>query len=525
MEAKKCSHHRCELEVYEDSDKCVLHCEKSNEYKHEDIKLYNDFNKALILNIAEQLESSSNNDDVIIDKQSAIHILNGKSFEEVFSVEAIRDMAKNTFNNIINFSYIIFPPRKDKGTFDYELTLRKLKAMQFNFCQFNTNNLLLDNITCFFSDCIFINDWSCPPCLKWGGQENIYQSCTFKGNVSNYSSEDRNEMFSTYSVPLFDYFCTFKGNIEFENVKFKKPFFYSSVEQNIKKKKVIKKIYFKDCIFEDIFKLNNFKICDFSCKDTVFTKKSKFEFKNNVVNDFEIKNSNFKVLVDCFETKFKSFKIEKSIFEKFTAFENCAFGEKGNADNIAIFKYATFLDFITFRESSFYNGLDFQKTNLKDYPNFLDIYVELKNTNRETFRIIKHSFDKVGNNIEANKFFAYEMNKEREDTKFKKSPSKWLALQFNHFISDFGQSFLFPLGLIIYFLCLQFLVFCLVDSYKIDEGYLRDFWIGLNHTIHNFIPFKKFLVEGKEFISLMFLIIYSTLIYNFVVAVKRITKR
>ncbi len=117
------------------------------------------------------------------------------------------------------------------------------------------------------------------------------------------------------------------------------------------------------------------------------------------------------------------------------------------------------------------------------------------------------------------------MDKERQAIKFNESPSKYLSLQLNYFISDFGQSFMRPLFLILYFLCLQALVFCLIDSWKFDNGLIRDFWIGLNHTIHNFMPLKKFLVEGQEFVSLFFLIIYSILIYNLVIAVKRITKR
>lgn len=41
------------------------------------------------------------------------------------------------------------------------------------------------------------------------------------------------------------------------------------------------------------------------------------------------------------------------------------------------------------------------------FAHFSDLAAE--RTDRETFRIIKHSFDAVGNHIEANKYFAHEM--------------------------------------------------------------------------------------------------------------------
>ena len=525
MGDNKCSRDECKLNVYQD-EKCVLHCKKKSKYRDADLQLYEDFNNALIDNIAEQLEESSNNEDAIIDKRSAIRFLHGESFQAIFSndEEMVR-LASNALGNIINCVNIIFPPRKSQDNFDYEKVLTKLKAIQFNFCQFNTWTLRLDNITCFFADCTFLDDWSCPPVLKWDRRENIYQACTFKGKVSNYSSIDRNETVSIYIVPLFDYLCTFEKEIVFDNTKFKKPFFYSSVKQTRANKDWLKRLSFKNCIFEEVFKLNNCEEFDFICEDTIFVKKSKFEFKDNKLENFELENTNFKVLVDCFHTEFKSFEVKKSIFEKFTGFEQCKFGEKENSVKKAIFQYATFLDFVNFRDAKFHNGLDLRNANFKEIPNFLDVYIEAKNTNRETFRIIKYSFDSVGNTIEANKFFTYEMDKERQSISWRDSKSKYLALQLNYYISNFGQSWLTPFFLILYFLVLQYLVFCLMDNWQIENKALRTIWVEINNSISYFMPFKKFLVEGKEFVSLFFLIIYSTLIYNLIIAVKRITKR
>ena len=342
MGENKCSHFKCQLDIYKDNNKCILHCEKNIAYDAKDKEIYEDFHEALIDNIAQQLEESSNNDDAIINKQSAIQVLNGELFQVIFPDDGLRGIAENTFFNVMNFDYIIFPPRKRQDKCDYEQVLMKLKVIHFDYCEFNTLTLELDKISCFFTNCIFLVEWICPPVSKWDRKETIYQACIFKGKVSNYSSIDRNEISSIYTVPLFDYLCTFEKEMAFNNTKFKKPFFYSSVEQSRENKSWLEKLSFKNCIFEDVFKLNKCEDFDFICKDTTFSKKSKFEFKDNKVEKFELENSNFKVLVDCFNTEFKSFKVEKSIFEKFTGFEECKFGEEQNNSKKSTFKYATF---------------------------------------------------------------------------------------------------------------------------------------------------------------------------------------
>jgi len=534
MEEKKCSHHNCNLDIYGD-DKCVLHCKKKKEYDVREQEIYEDFNKALIHNIAQQLEESSNNDDAIIDKESAIQILNGESFQSLFSNdEWMKDVAENTFFNIINCANIIFPPRKPRDNFDYEKVLTKLKAIYFNYCEFHTSNLNLSDTQCFFQDCKFHKYWTLYDYKVLKNQDDvIYQCCVFEEDISVYSAEDKGISFPIFNESQFDYTCRFESELRFDNVKFKKSLFYSAQKNYLIDKKFIKALTFNNCIFEHPFKLNNYKIDYFSCTDTVFKNKSKFEFKKNEVGEFELLNTNFKSLVDCYKTEFKSFKVEKSIFEKFTGFEQCNFGEEKKSSNIALFQYATFLDFVNFREAKFYNGLDLQNANLKEYPNFLDIYVEPKSTNKETFRIIKHSFDKVGNIIEANKYFAYEMRKEREHTSIKDDFNKKAMLNLNYWISDFGQSWIRPLILILIVVIFHTLLIYGIDS-KIFQvinpsNPIYDFlkWIvGFSNDLaKNILPFKKPLIEGKEFISLFFLIIYSTLIYNLVIAVKRITKR
>jgi len=105
-------------------------------------------------------------------------------------------------------------------------------------------------------------------------------------------------------------------------------------------------------------------------------------------------------------------KIEKSIFDDFVGFERCTFGTNNKLkEEIALFKYATFKDFLNARDSKFLSGLDIKNINLQGETNFLDAQIEVKSSNRETFRILKHSFDSIGNIIEANIYYQKEMKK------------------------------------------------------------------------------------------------------------------
>jgi hypothetical protein len=82
------------------------------------------------------------------------------------------------------------------------------------------------------------------------------------------------------------------------------------------------------------------------------------------------------------------------------------------------------MDVLLFNTSSFEQILSLEYSEIGDCiaisscamgkpPNFLNCRLAddaIQNADRETFRIIKNAFDGVGNNIEANRYFSYEMN-------------------------------------------------------------------------------------------------------------------
>ena len=201
----------------------------------------------------------------------------------------------------------------------------------------------------------------------------------------------------------------------------------------------------------------------------------------------------------------------------------------------AIFDYVTFGSTVSFRNSDFSNGLDIQNTNFKEHPNFLRSKIEFIGSNRETFRSIKNAFDKVGNHIEANKYFALELKKYKDELYDEKNKDATRREKFvfylNEKVSDFGQDYWKPIKLLILsVLIYSFLIIghernWLYQMYPEVNGIFSIISSLVNSIAKGFIPFHKILRDGMEFISLIFGLILSGLIWQTVVAIKRHTRR
>jgi hypothetical protein len=153
---------------------------------------------------------------------------------------------------------------------------------------------------------------------------------------------------------------------------------------------------------------------------------------------------------------------------------------------------------------------------------------------QDIFRQLKFANDSQGNHIEANSFFANEMR--RYKTKLKKKSwrkhfQEKLVFNLSEKISNFGQSYLKPIGWIIFFVVLYNLIIFgykenyLYQIYEPINPYIRNIADFFNNGIKTIKPLDKILKEGIEFISLVFYIIFSILIWQTVVALKRHTKR
>jgi len=477
-----CSINECNLDVHGGYDECILHCSKS---KLDFFKIRSEFYNSL-------------------DKYVADNSIDGDDF--------------------CHFFRIAFPKPDIQSKINYARILNRLKQVHFDNCHFYTSYIESSDPELFFQDCIFYERWSIFNAQVLKNDNGVlYQNCTFHKEVSSYSEDDGKYVIDSQ---LFND-CEFKKGIEFGNVEFKSPIFNNTDDIDLN----IESLHLMDCILKDKFILNRCNIQSFLMEDTVF--ESKFEFKQNIVEDFEIFNSNYFKVVDTFETKFGNFNIKKSIFDDFVGFEKCSFGGSDDSEHeeAAKFTYATFLSFVNFRNTSFYSGLDIENINLKEAPNFLNTNINEKNSNRETFRIVKSSFDKIHNYIEANKYFSYEMKKYKEELKGTNKTQEKVILFLNEKISNYGQSYIKPIfymiatSIIYYLLILGYENNILYEIHPSINGVLEKISSFANNVSKNILPFSKTLKAGMEFVSLLFYIIFASLIWQTLVAVKRHTRR
>lgn len=520
----KCTEHRCNLPTYRNHNKCVLHYPKDNEMQdyHMHFEELDDFRIQLVKSIVEQIFEHHDETNDLNRTNVQIYLLSLQTTETLD--EAIDPFLKE---RKVVFTQVAFPIRDERDPCDYLPILKKLGSIHFNYSKFFLPSLDLENTACFFQDCEFFDTWNINDYIPTSDIEDvsIYQSCIFYEEVScaGGTLEEKKKI----SYCQFNG-CTFQANLIIENAYLEKPLFnnWEGFRGNIKNLKI------HDSILESRFILNSHVIFSVNFANNIF--KNKVEFERNAVNKCDIFNCNFEKIADFYLSKLEEFDLGKSIFEGYTGFENCEFGYKYpvNSNVVATFHYVTFMSFVNFRNTYFFGGLDLDSINVKEPPNFLNTEVDPIYTTKETFRLIKYSFDKIGNHTAANRFFALEMKKYKEDLyQYQDKQAEKFILWCNEIISNFGQNYIRPIVLII-LLSIIFSVFKYMNDinfiYNLSpklNNYILPLIKILNTLAMNIMPFNRFLIEGLEFISLIYYIINSILVWQTIVALKRYTKR
>lgn len=520
----KCTEHRCNLESYKNYDTCVLHYAKDKEMRdyHMHFNELDDFKIQLVKLIIKQLFQYHDETDEVNSSNIQMYLLSLHSIDT-----PNEDIDTFLSEKKVVFNQIAFPPRDERDPWDYLPILKKLGSIHFNYARFYLSSLELDKTACFFQDCEFFDTWYMKDYISTSDLEDlaIYQACTFNQEVTCSGAPEEKYKLSNCQFNG----CKFEADLIIENTIFEKPLFNNWVgfRGNISNLKI------HDSIFESRLILNNQVISSIDLCNNIF--KNKVEFERNIVNKCEIYNCNFEKIVDFYLSKIEEFNLKKSIFEAYTGFENCQFGYKhpeNDHNEVANFNYVTFMSFVNFRNTYFFGGLNLDSINVKEPPNFLNIDVDPTNTTKETFRLIKYSFDKIGNHTDANKFFAFEMKKYKEDLyQYQDKKAEKFIFWCNEVISNFGQNYIRPIILII-LLSIIFSIFKYIKDINLIYNLspkLNDYILPiqqlLNNLAVNIIPFNKFLIEGMEFISLIYYLINSILIWQTIVALKRYTKR
>lgn len=511
-----CNYPECNNRTLKNEKHCILHCLKNiatqeNEWEFEEL-----FSKHLKDKIYNYLPKHiSNSLDYYI------------SVSDFFSNNNVIDFLKN---NQIYISDICFPKFVKLNSLSYLSACKKIK---FSGCNFNQKEVFINGSSIEFYCCTFHCDieknFHHNFFKNYSNEIDVFSECLFEDSILfngiNFSESNINSLF---------YNCVFDKQIiiEHSTITFDIFRFYHHIgtppseKIDVDKFRKIKHLNIRNCKFEKKFILNNFEINELYILDSIF--QDKLEIKNSQCKKFEFKNSNVEKVSDFFESHFDRFEMRKSIFRDFAGFENTIFGTKEFGK--ATFTYVTFMSFANFRGATFNFGLDLSNTNLKESPNFLGINILSYNTNRETFRIIKNSFDKNGNHIEANNYFSKEMKA------YKKEKNKCLTqliLDLNNGISSFGNNYIKPI--MILFVSMLYYNYVLKNQKNLYEYYanfeiFRSFESCIeffNNAAKNLLPFSNFLKDrqGIEFISLLFYLWFSILIWQIVVAIKRHTIR
>lgn len=214
-----------------------------------------------------------------------------------------------------------------------------------------------------------------------------------------------------------------------------------------------KQITFYKCIFNQI----NFG--DLEINSSILFEECKFN-KDVDFTTTEFKYLSFHRITKAEELNFQSikvngeFELEDCIFDSEINFEYAKFYENvvilnTKFNNNVNLNYTTFEKLLSFKKSEFKYDLNLENTIFKSYVNFLG--VEAKIANRETARIIKDSFEKQNNIIEANKFYALEMEKREDELKenIKKGENifEWLVFKIHGLSSNHSQDWLLALFL------------------------------------------------------------------------------
>lgn len=524
----KCEATDCKLSAFKNTSKCALHTDKSDLNFDKSSHRKNNFDDYLVTYIINFIKSTvEHKSDNSVNEDKLKNYLGGRTSTSI----GLKDVITSSIIKgvTILFDSILFSTDSSNETLKCIDILKKLDKIHFKNCIFIGGDIPLNEVEVFYQGCAFFSEWDIQEKKVLSEEADInnkkvlFQNCKFHESVKFCNQK-------TLEFSLFNN-CSFFEMLELSDQDFNFQPFNNTGESEL----ICSKLKIENCTFSAKFLFNHTKLDEVIIKNSVF--KEKFEFKKNSVDKFEIDNSNFKKLFDAYKTKFIKFSSFKSIYDDFVGFEKCQFGisEKNSQEkgcSVSRFTYTTFMSFTNFRSTKFNSGLDLKNTNLKEPPNFLNSELDPEFTNRETFRVIKDSFDQIGNHIEANRFFVDEMRKYREELKLKKGCSQEkFIFHLNYFVSNFGSSYVKP----IMWILLTLIVFHLLVIgheknllYKVLPIYNQEiaFVTGLlNKTASYALPFKKFLLPGMELISLVFYIIIISLVWQAVNALKRHTKR
>lgn len=523
----KCQHEGCKNQGHHLGEGyCALHCEKSigSRTEHNSTLLVDFYNELVdyVISILNQ-----NKDQLLEAEIKTLKSYRNKiESEDLLNTNEYIKLKSYLSNKKFFARGFRFPRFDDRHDFYYPEIISLFGGVHFNSCCFYSSSSGLKETEISYDQCKFYSKWNVDqlPMLRniYGA---TYHECEFYESVNEPVAINLNgvEQKKEIYAPLFSD-CKFFGKIIFFRTFFHVDPFrdvlylnggditFRSCELNgglflsDPSKKKLGKVVLKNCSLKGVFSAKSL-----SLKSLIF---ENCEFSGHVL----LSNSSIDRV-----------KISTCTFGSLLAFNNCTYYGEFFLDKVNL------NGMIDFREAKFLGGLNLDTANFSGEANFLGVDADggnIANTTRETYRLIKHSFDNIGNHLEANKFFAKEMDKYRDEVSGNKSLPWWdrAVFHINKNVSDFGQNYLLSIGWLLLFMVGYFYTFVLHRHFGLihnesscdvfDNGYDK-----VNCLASGMIPFKGFLTNGMELLSLFFYIIFAVLVWQTVVALKRHTRR
>lgn len=418
--------------------------------------------------------------------------------------------------NTLVISEINFPEK-----FNYQLIFDKSKAIEFWNCTFNNieNQIsILNHRRIHFYGCKFNKRW-----IHINIDDIVYSNCDFYDEIFFQRNLNNGEN-RIYTVVMHDCNVYKKFDLDFDA---------DNLEQCN-----IKMLHLDNSIFHEKVKIKNCKI-----------------------ENHSFINTRFKLLADFHKTEFYSNFFFKTTFEDIVVFTESKFHKDVN------FKYTTFEKLALFRKTIFEKTVNFEDAIIKEDANFLEITskkdkieaIDVKN--RETARIIKNSFEQQNNIIEANRFYALEMEKredELSETINKENIIHWIIFKLHGLSSNHSQD---PILSVFWILNITFIYSMFLSTFYhnnalsyisaviLSMGIVRYVFIkkdiflkivlSISLFISSFLSFVTFaavadlinpfsIMTSKDpmtFGLLIYKIIIAYLIYQFIVSVRQNTRR
>ncbi len=410
--------------------------------------------------------------------------------------DSIEDIDVRCSFSDCNFKYNAFN--------EVDISSFEKRLFSFSNCIFDCELPYTTNIDyfvkCVFNERVYLHE-------RKSNKNHYFTDCTFNNMVFIENQEDffGDKLFSNCKFPK-DIFPRNKDidvpNINISNTTFKNSF--GLVENEIHHILITDTIFKKPIFIDDKLKINFLSLHNCILEDgfLINNKYSNHMFSIKGLSLFGCNINGSFISRDC---KIENLNLENSIFNNIAIFENTTF------ENDVNFEFTTFEKLASFKNVCFKKALNLEDSIFKEEANFLQMNGDL--ANRETARIIKNFFERENNIIEANRFYALEMEQREEELK-KDNKSKfweWFVFKIHGISSNHSQDWLLALFWIISF-TFVYSHFKIYGNQTANEYYtilLILSFIGIFFSIVEAYLYKKI-----EYKFMLFIIIMSFLIYS-----------